>query len=256
MDPGYYLSGGVGTVVMSGTINTNAVGNYYLYYTSVDTGGRGGVTTVRQISVKDTIAPTLSFPGGNTITREIGNSYTDPLYTITDNYWTGGFKVIINTGALDTQNLGTYIVWYTPVDPSGNTGNSQGLLVQLQDTTPPTINFNPSVVNLRIGDTFDLNSGVTVSDNYWTGTNLGYIINGYSTNSTFSATNTGTSTITYQAYDNSEPTLITVGTRTINVLPAKVIENVIGTYYEEKGQYQYVRYTTGNEINTVINKTP
>lgn len=140
----------------------------------------------------------MSFPGGSTVSREIGDFYRDPIYTITDNYWTGGFKVIVNTGALDIQNPGTYPVWYTPIDPSGNTGTNKILRVTMQDTTPPTLSFNPSIVNLRIGDTFDLNSGVTVSDNYWTGTNKGFVLlERGENNRLFTAASTGSSAFTY-----------------------------------------------------------
>ena len=71
----------------------------------------------------------------------------------------------------------------------------------MQDTTPPSLSLNPSVVNLRVGDTFDLNSGVTVSDNYWTGTNKGFdMLERGVNNRLFTATSTGSSTFTYVSW--------------------------------------------------------
>jgi len=121
IDAGYTLSGGVGIIDITGSVNTDVVGNNYVFFTPIDTNGSAGITTIRNVQVVDTIPPTLTLNEG-LIIREIGNKFLDHSYTLSDNYWGVSNISVEKTGNLNTGALGTYKVLYTPVDKSGNRG--------------------------------------------------------------------------------------------------------------------------------------
>ena len=81
-------------VVVSGSVNTNAVGTYTLTYTAIDDWGNVGTTT-RTVNVVDTTAPVMSVTGDNPATVELGASYTDAGATGSD--LGGGYSFFLGT---------------------------------------------------------------------------------------------------------------------------------------------------------------
>ena len=69
------LSGDV-TVVSSGTVDTDTLGEYVITYTSTDASGNTGTAT-RTVTVVDTTAPVITVIGDNPATVELNSTYTD-----------------------------------------------------------------------------------------------------------------------------------------------------------------------------------
>ena len=190
-------------VVVSGSVNTNAVGTYTLTYTSIDDWGNVGTTT-RTVNVVDTTAPVMSVTGDNPATVELGASYTDAGATGSD---LGGAVTVSSSGTVNTDAVGTYTITYTGTDPSGNTATATRT-VNVTDTTAPVITVtgtNP--ITHELGDTYT-DAGATATD-------LSGSIT-VTTNGTVNDDAVGEYTLTYVATDPSGNT--STATRTVNVV--------------------------------------
>ncbi len=132
---------------VSGTVNTNVVGDYVLVYTATDSSGNSAEPVQRLVRVVDTRAPLINLIGANPLTLQCGVSYVEPGATAVDSC-AGNLTVNVNSSQVNTQEPGTYTVYYRAVDPSGNTGTAQRTVV-VQDTLPPVITIvgaNPLIV--------------------------------------------------------------------------------------------------------------
>lgn len=127
------------TVVVSGTVNNAALGTYTLTYTSTDASGNVGTAT-RTVTVVDTTAPTITVSGGLAVTVQIGETFTTPTATFTDNLDASGD--VTSSGTVDTATVGTYTITYTATDASGNT-NTVDLIVTVSDTPPRLAQYAP-----------------------------------------------------------------------------------------------------------------
>ena len=124
----------------------------------------------------------------------------DIPYTITDNYRSGGFTVV-KTGYVDTGTPGNYTVLYIPVDPSGNIGMAQRGNINIVDTTPPVLTLK-GAGTMRVQQNMSFTDpGVTVTDNYRTGTDI-QVYSGGTVNTTIP----GSYTLSYWAVDGSHNT--------------------------------------------------
>ena len=203
------LSGDV-TVVSSGTVDTDTLGEYVITYTSTDASGNTGTAT-RTVTVVDTTAPVISVTSG-TDTVELGATWTDAGATATD---LSGDVTVVSSGTVDTDTLGEYVITYTSTDASGNTGTATRT-VTVVDTTAPVITVigdNPATVELNStytdeGATAD--SGETVISTSDVNT---AIVGTYTV--TYSATdasgNTGTATRTVTVVDTTAPVITVIG---------------------------------------------
>ena len=98
--------------------------NYTITYTALDE--EHNLTSVQSISLKvvDTIAPVITVGGSNksglTDNKEIelGSTYIDPEFTITDN--SNEVITIERIGKVNTNNAGTYEIKYNATDSSRN----------------------------------------------------------------------------------------------------------------------------------------
>lgn len=135
------------TVVVSGTVNNAALGTYTLTYTSTDASGNVGTAT-RTVTVVDTTAPTITVSGGLAVTVQIGETFTTPTATFTDNLDATG--TVTSSGTVDTATVGTYTITYTSTDTSGNT-QTVDLIVTVSDTPPRLAQYAPEE-----GDTFSI----------------------------------------------------------------------------------------------------
>ena len=78
---------------------------------------------VVSVDILDTEAPKITLTGKN-ITLLIGEKYTEPGYTISDNYDKDLESKIIIKNDIDTSKTGKYEIKYTVTDSSGNTGEA------------------------------------------------------------------------------------------------------------------------------------
>ena len=70
------------------------------------------------------------------MTIEVGSTFTDPGTSVSD---VGDDEVVVvSTGTVDTDTVGSYTITYTATDSSGNT-STETRVVNVVDTTAPTI---------------------------------------------------------------------------------------------------------------------
>ena len=101
-------------------------------------------STTRKINRSDKEAPSISLKGNSTYYIFVGNSFTDPGYSVKDNC-DSNIKVKVD-GSVDTNVVGTYKITYTATDSSNNT-NSVTRYVRVRD-----LSSNTGVIYLTFDD--------------------------------------------------------------------------------------------------------
>ena len=128
---------GEGTVIASGSVNTNVLGSYVLSYNYTDSSGNALSTVTRTVTVVDTTAPVLTIIGDQNITHEAGVEYTDANATWSD--FIDGEGTVIASGSVDTNVLGSNVLSYNYTDSSGNAASTVTRTVTVVDTTAPVL---------------------------------------------------------------------------------------------------------------------
>ncbi|MHB9129328.1 MAG: immunoglobulin-like domain-containing protein, partial [Candidatus Humimicrobiaceae bacterium] len=158
----------------------------------------------------DTTPPVIVLTGDAVINLKIGETFTDPGVTATDNNDTT--VTVTTTGSVDTNKTGSYTLSYDATDAAGNTADTVTRTVnvaELTDITPPVIVLNgDAVINLKIGDTFT-DPGAIATDNKDASVTV-------TTTDTVDTSKIGSYTISYDATDATGNAAVTV-TRTVNV---------------------------------------
>lgn len=75
----------------------------------------------RKINYVDNEKPNLTLKGSSVVTINLGNTYNDPGYNVTDNCDTN--VNVTKTGTVNTNTVGTYYITYTAKDSKGNTNS-------------------------------------------------------------------------------------------------------------------------------------
>ncbi|MGB2216464.1 MAG: immunoglobulin-like domain-containing protein, partial [Flavobacteriaceae bacterium] len=149
------------SLVTTGSVDSNVVGNYTITYTATDQAGNSSTAT-RQVNVIDTTAPVISINGNSTFALEAGGTYSDSGATATD--IVDGSVSVITTGSVDSNAVGNYTITYTATDQAGNSSTATRQ-VNVIDTTAPVISINGN-------STFALEAGGTYSDSGATATDI------------------------------------------------------------------------------------
>ncbi len=136
------------SVVVSGSVNTAALGGYTLTYDVSDAAGNAAIAVTRMVNVVDTTAPVISLTGDNPLVVIVDNSYTEPGATATDNL-DGDISasLAIDSSAVDTATIGSYSVTYDVTDASGNAATQLTRTVQVVSSAPNA----PTNVTMSIG---------------------------------------------------------------------------------------------------------
>ena len=132
-------SDGNGTLLATGNVDTYIPGIYVLNYNHTDFNGNTAHTVSRIITVVDSTPPVITLQGDTIVMHEAGQSYQDPNATWMDTV--DGNGVVIGTGVVDTDVLGTYLLYYDYSDSSGNSASRLIREVRVVDRTPPVINL-------------------------------------------------------------------------------------------------------------------
>ncbi|KHO54919.1 MAG: hypothetical protein QT10_C0009G0001, partial [archaeon GW2011_AR19] len=192
-------------------------GNYVwtAYAKDVDPDG----TTIREVNLSGTIIrditnPVLILNGADPITLEaLSDPYIEFGATATDNLDPLiNSNIIIDSSAVDTNTIGTYIVTYDVQDQAGNSATQITRTVNVVDTTPPVINLvGSSSIDVEVFTPY-VDDGATALDNY-DGDITGSIVtvNPVDTNTL------GTYIVTYDVDDSSGNNAVQV-TRIVNVV--------------------------------------
>jgi hypothetical protein len=98
--------------------------------------------TVVEFVPDDTTAPVISLTGGN-LTLTVGDTWSEPGYTATDNVDGDLTSQVVATGSVDTSKAGSYPITYTVSDSTGNTGTATRIVTVLPATNYPFDNPAP-----------------------------------------------------------------------------------------------------------------
>ncbi|MDB4152464.1 BspA family leucine-rich repeat surface protein [Flavobacteriaceae bacterium] len=107
------------SITSSGTVDTATEGTYLITYTVSDAAGNS-VSITRTIIVSLDLPPTITLTGSSTITLLVGDTYTDPGATATDEIDGNLTSSITIAGSVDTSSAGTYAIVYSVSDAAGN----------------------------------------------------------------------------------------------------------------------------------------
>ncbi len=95
-------------------VNTTKIGEYKVKYQVYNE------YVFRNVLVIDRIAPEIKLLGGEEIYLLLGGKYSEPGYTVSDNYDTDMKDKVKVTGSVNTNKEGEYLLTYTALDDSGN----------------------------------------------------------------------------------------------------------------------------------------
>ncbi|MBA1330988.1 cell wall-binding protein, partial [Candidatus Endoriftia persephone str. Guaymas] len=195
---------------ISGTVDTNTLGDYTLTYQVTDAAGNTS-TQSRTVSVTDQTAPVIVLAGDNPQTVDAGSSYSDPGASASDNI-DGDISANISvSGSVNTAVLGNYTLTYNVSDAAGNAATAVNRTVTVADLSAPVITLSGSdPMTVAAGSVFT-DPGASASD----------IVEGDLSASivTTGSVNTaavGSYTLTYNVSD-SAGNAATAVTRTVNV---------------------------------------
>jgi len=167
-DPGYVATDDVDgditfDVVVTGTVDTNVIGTYYLYYDVSDSSDNVADTITRIIHVVDTTPPNIISPA-NQIFEATGlltplTSLDYDVASVTDNY--DPSPEIIND-APEEFTLGDTTITYTATDVRNNNATAIQIIT-VQDRTEPLL-IAPDDITILLGyDTTPANTGMATA---------------------------------------------------------------------------------------------
>jgi aspartate 1-decarboxylase len=155
------ISGSV--VVGGGTVDANTAGTYVITYDVSDAAGNPAVQVTRTVTViiPDTTPPVITLNGAASMTLAVGDSFTDPGATASDNV-DGDISgsVVVGGDTVDTSTAGTYVITYDVSDAAGNPAQEVTRTVIVRDTQIPDWDVNQDgLVNvldmIRVGQHFN-----------------------------------------------------------------------------------------------------
>jgi hypothetical protein len=156
-------------VLVTGIVNSNAVGTYTLSYNVVDAAGNSADSLTRQISVQDLSAPVVSAPANITVaaTDNDGTAISDDdisaflAFASANDASDGNINVTDN--APNIFPLGITTVIFSATDSAGNIGIAEAT-VTVTDQNAPIISLVGGTVEIAVGDSY-VEPGYSAQDN-------------------------------------------------------------------------------------------
>lgn len=179
-------------VNVSGTVDSNAVGEYQILYSATDSNGNTSTAT-RTVLVKDTMGPVVTLLGDETLLVEYGAEFNELGASATDNA-DGALEINI-IGTVNTSAVGEYTITYSAIDGSGNATIVTRLVKVVDSISPEITLIGDETVTLQDKDIYE-ELGATAVDNADGSLNVG--IDGEVDTSV-----TGIYYVTYRAVDHS-----------------------------------------------------
>lgn len=208
-------------IVITGTVDTMAVGSYTISYNVSDSSGNVATTVTRTVLVTpDVTKPVVTLNGNAKDSIIVFTSYTDLGATATDIVDGNLTSAILVSGAVDTSKVGSYTLTYSATDASGNTGTIDRTIIVL-DTAKPAIVLTGNNPLIWAVDVPYVDPGHMVIDNYDTA--LVATITG-----TVDEKVTGTYQLFFNVTDNSGASAVTVIREVVVSDTIKPIVSIIG----------------------------
>lgn len=139
------------SITVSGNIDTSVYGEQSLTYSVTDSSGNISELQ-RNVVVKELTPPELTLSGGSRIFVKLGDSYSEPGYSATDNA-DGDLtsKVVVN-GSVDTSKIGSYTITYTSTDSSNNVSTQKRTVYVYAPQGSTNVEPNGKIVYLSFDD--------------------------------------------------------------------------------------------------------
>ena len=116
--------GDLGAATVTGAVDTNTLGAYTLTYTGpADSNGVAPDPVTLTVNVVDTTAPVITPDAVGDITLSVGDTWSNPTATVTDNY-DADRTIFSDTTTLDTSGPTSGVITFTANDSSGNAATS------------------------------------------------------------------------------------------------------------------------------------
>ncbi len=119
-------------------------------------------------TLSETTAPSITLTGAPSINLSLGDTFTDPGATASDDVEGDLTSSISISGSVDTSTAGTYVITYSVTDTAGNTTTLTRTIVVsavLVVRAAPSITLEgETTINLTKGDTSFTDPGATASD--------------------------------------------------------------------------------------------
>lgn len=127
-------------VTTTGNVDSKQTGSYQLTYSATDKAGNTGQAVRSVIVEADTTPPEITLLGDNPMELKKGETYSEPGATAMDNV--DGEVAVSIQGAVDTNQVGTYLVTYRASDNAGNASSVSRTVKVIDDsleacTRPP-----------------------------------------------------------------------------------------------------------------------
>lgn len=204
------------TIIKVGLVDISRIGSYPINYSATDSTGNISDTVTRTVNIVDTTAPIISLMGGH-ITICVPDTFVDPGYAVTDNYWSNENIVVDVFGSFYDDYMvnfqpGVYIISYLATDSSGNVTDivSRNIIALDNSTAITVVLQGDSIVTLELNNTFN-DPGIIASHPYLSKSRMNIIISGQ-----VNTSKTGTYVLKYSATGPCAITSDTV-TRTVHV---------------------------------------
>ena len=141
-----------GKVTVEGTVDGHKEGTYTLTYRVTDSSDN--VTEItRKITVTDLIAPVISLSGGDSLYVKVGESYSEPGFSASDNMDGDVTAKVAVSGSVDTSKMGSNNITYTVTDSNGNTTTvTRSVYVYKKQAVSATENPGDKVIYLTFDD--------------------------------------------------------------------------------------------------------
>ncbi|MDZ4757635.1 MAG: DUF5011 domain-containing protein [Bacteroidota bacterium] len=199
-------------------INSSKPDTLYITYSCTDSVGNIG-TAQRTVIITDNVAPFIKLKVGDTIYIEAGLAFTDPGYTITDDYDTALIATVI--GSINTMQLGVQSLTYVATDHSGNSSNKTRTII-VQKTTKPILTINGKTTDSVMQYQSYTDLGITATDNYYNAATLQSLV---TITGSVNTSILGTYTLTYSLTDPSNIKADDVS-RSVVVYAGNAIQNI------------------------------
>ncbi len=211
-------------VVVTGAVNTAAVGTYILNYNVSDTEGNKAVQQTRQVTVQDASAPVIVAPNNLIVAATDANGTLATHTSITTFLASANGNddvdtvVVVTNNAPNTFPLGTTNVTFSATDTAGNNGTATATITIADQTIPVITLTGNTSVTLNLNDTY-VEASFTASDNVDGDISDNVIVTGSVNTATV-----GIYTLSYNTSDDAGNTAVTLS-RQVTVQDLELIDS-------------------------------
>ncbi|SNR64149.1 PKD repeat-containing protein [Lutibacter agarilyticus] len=143
-------------VVAGDVVDVNTAGTYIITYNVSDSAGNAATERTRTVIVAaDTVAPVITLLGDATMNLMVGDTFTDPGATATDDV-DGDITddIVVAGDAVDVNTAGTYTITYNVSDAAGNAADEVTRTVTVTDPNACTPETSESMSASNLNVTF------------------------------------------------------------------------------------------------------